>query len=134
MRGANELKRDLAKQLTRQYFESWVTADNERFIKTLHDKAVVRECNGTVIEGMEQLKAWFSEWNEHGNSVEYWDIKVFGWDEEADTAFVEWTFKCVYDNQEYEWDGSSIIYFRDSLIYEINEYEMKKEKFYPFRR
>ncbi|CAH0121107.1 hypothetical protein PAE9249_03633 [Paenibacillus sp. CECT 9249] len=128
------MNRDQATQIIRQYFESWVKKDMEMFRSVLHDKAIVRECNGTVIEGRDELTNWFTQWNGNDNKVEYWTIKSVGFDEIVNTAFVEWIFKCVYDAQEYEWEGSSIVYFRNSLLYELNEYEMKREKFYPYRK
>lgn len=53
--------------------------------------------------------------------MEYWQIKKLGFDEENQTAFVEWRFKCVYGAKQYEWDGASIVYFKDSQIIELNE-------------
>lgn len=64
----------------------------------------------------------------------YWDIHNIGLDYEQMTAFVEWKFKCKYKGTTLEWDGTSIVYFENSLIIELNEYEMKKDKSYPYKQ
>lgn len=115
------------------YFESWVEEDFEKFASSLDDEAIVRECTGAIIEGRDELHRWFTEWNKSDNKVVYWNIKHIGFDKEKMSAFVEWKFKCIFEGKECEWDGSSIVYFKDSLIVELNEYEMKQEKFYPYR-
>lgn len=68
------MNRDRAIKIIHEYFESWTSKDIDLFNQNLHDGAVVRECNGAVIQGRD-----------------------------------------------------------DCLIFEINEYEMKQEKFYPYR-
>ena len=122
------MNRDVAVDLITRYFKAWVNKDFDLFAGTVHDEATVREYTGAVIEGKEQLHRWFTWWNKHDNEVLYWDIHRIFYDDEQQSACVEWTFKCRYEGKEYEWDGSSVVVFRDSLIYEINEYEMKKEK------
>lgn len=126
------MNRDKIEEQIKRYFDAWVECDFEKFKSVVHEGAIVRECTGAVIEGKQQLHRWFTEWNEHGNKVESWDIHSIGIDSENDTAYVEWEFKCVFEGKEYEWDGASIVYFRDELIIELNEYEMNKEKHYPY--
>jgi len=127
------MNRDRAIDLIRRYFKAWVDMDFDLFAGTVHDDATVRENTGAVMEGREQLHRGFAWWTRSNNEVDYRNIHRIFYDEEQQTAFVEWTFKCRYEGQEYEWDGSSAITFRDSLIYEINEYEAKKEKHYPYK-
>lgn len=115
------------------YFESWVENDFSKFSRVIHDEAIVRECTGAIIEGKDELRKWFAQWNENGNRVVHWIIEYIGFDKESVSAFVEWKFKCIFEGKEYEWNGASIVYFRDSLIIELNEYEMKQEKFFPYR-
>jgi hypothetical protein len=121
-------------QLISTYFQSWVDQDFDMFNSVVHKEAVVRECNGAVIEGKAELFRWFTEWNSESNQVVNWNIKCIGFDEHQEVAFVEWTFKCLYKSKEYEWEGSSIVYFKDALMYEINEYEMKQDKYFPYRQ
>lgn len=118
--------------LINDYFKAWVKKDKKLFLSTLHNEAIVRECTGAVCQGKTALEAWFTDWNKGTNRVDYWKIKSFGYDKENSTAYVEWIFKCLYENEEYEWEGASIIYFKDDLIIGINEYEMKTDKFYPY--
>lgn len=127
------MNKNQAVELIALYFESWVEQNYEKFTRTVHEEAIVRECTGAVIQGKHELDRWFTEWNENGNKVIYWNIHRIGYDSEKMSAFVEWTFKCRFDGTEYEWDGASVVYFRDSLIVELNEYEMKREKFYPYK-
>jgi ketosteroid isomerase-like protein len=127
------LNRNQVTKIINDYFESWVKKDLESFCNVIHDKVIVRECTGAVIEGKHEVINWFTQWNISDNKVDYWTIKELGLDETRDIAFVEWRFKCIFDAKMYEWDGSSIIYFKESLIIELNEYEMKQDKFYPYR-
>ncbi|WP_055108638.1 nuclear transport factor 2 family protein [Paenibacillus ihumii] len=128
------MNRDKAIEIVTLYFESWMEKDFIKFTKVMHDEAIVRECTGAVIEGKDELTRWFTEWNEGENTVLKWISHNFGFDKERMSAFVEWKFKCIFEGKEYEWDGSSIVYFRDSFIVELNEYEMKQEKFFPYRQ
>lgn len=127
------MNRDQATGLITSYFESWVEQNADQFRRTIHEDGVVRECTGAVIQGKHQLERWFTEWNESGNKVLYWNIHHIGYDPEKLSAFVEWSFKCCFEGIEYEWDGASVVYFRDALIVELNEYEMKREKFHPYQ-
>lgn len=127
------MNRNQVTSIVNDYFESWVKKDIGMFSNVIHDAVIVRECTGAVMEGKEELVKWFTHWNQSNNKVDYWTIKEIGFDERRNVAFVEWTFKCIYDATEYVWDGASIVYFKESLIIELNEYEMKIEKFYPYR-
>lgn len=127
------MNRNQASIIISEYFESWIKKDIEMFSRVVHDAAIIRECTGAVMEGKNELLIWFAQWNDSDNKVDYWEIKEIGFDEVRNVAFVEWRFKCLYDGKEYEWDGSSIVYFKESLIIELNEYEMKQDKFFPYR-
>lgn len=127
------MNRDQAIEIINLYFEAWVEKNFGKFAKVVHDNAIVRECTGAVIEGKDELYRWFREWNQGSNEVVHWKISYIGYDKEQMAAFVEWSFKCVYDGVEYEWDGSSTVKFKDALIVELNEYEMKLEKFHPYK-
>ncbi|GGH27434.1 nuclear transport factor 2 family protein [Paenibacillus segetis] len=128
------MNRNQTSIIINEYFESWIKKDMEMFTKVVHDEAIIRECTGAVMEGKNELENWFTQWNNSDNKVDYWTIKEIGYDEVRNVAFVEWRFKCLFDAKEYEWEGSSIVYFKDSLIIELNEYEMKQDKFFPYRR
>lgn len=117
-----------ARELITAYCNAWVQNDSHLFSSVLHNEAVVRECTGSVMEGKVVLQQWFSDWNSNRNKVDYWTIQTFGYDGGNLTAFVEWEFKCEYKSKEYEWNGCSIVYFKDHLISGINEYEMTKKR------
>lgn len=127
------LDRNQASKLIDQYFESWIKQDLELFSKVVHEKAVIRECTGAVMEGKAELASWFTQWNNGDNRVDYWGIKEIEFDEVSQVAFVEWIFKCFYEAKDYEWDGVSVVRFKEALIIELNEYEMKRDKFFPYR-
>ncbi|OUN00564.1 MAG: hypothetical protein BAA02_10100 [Paenibacillaceae bacterium ZCTH02-B3] len=74
---------------------------------------VYKKCTGAVIEGREQLDRRFRSWNGDGNEVLHWNIHRIGYDSRQQSAFVEWTFKCRYEGKAYEWDGASIVVFRN---------------------
>ncbi|WP_338543359.1 nuclear transport factor 2 family protein [Paenibacillus tundrae] len=128
------MERETAVEVINQYFRSWVEKDFNLFVGSIHEEAIVRECTGEVIQGRDELNRWFKQWNGSDNEVMYWDIHNIGFDYEQMTAFVEWKFKCKYKGTTYEWDGTSIVYFENSLIIELNEYEMKKDKSYPYKQ
>lgn len=114
-----------ARGLIDRYFTAWLEADREAFLSCLHPQAVVRECNGSAYAGRQELERWFRDWNRDGNRVQRWDILAAGFDEQEVTAFVEWEFRCVYEQAEYGWLGVSIIRFADGVIREVNEYERR---------
>jgi hypothetical protein len=128
------MNRDKVFEKINQYFTSWIEKDFNLFESVLHDESVIRECTGTVIQGRDQLNGWFLQWNGNGNEVVSWEIKNIGYDSESLNAFVEWNFICKFKSRKYEFEGSSIICFENSLIKEINEYEMKKKKSYPYKQ
>ena len=128
------MNREKAFEKINQYFTSWIEKDVNLFESVLHDESVIRECTGTVIQGRDQLNRWFIQWNRNGNEVVSWEIKNIGYDSERMNAFVEWNFICKFMSRKYEFEGSSIIYFENSLIKEINEYEMKKKKSCPYKQ
>src|SRR5699024_6812615 len=109
------MNRELAAELITCYINAWVDKEFETFKRVLHNNATVRECTGTVITGEAELHRWFKEWNRSDNQVVHWQIHYIGYDEEGNKAFVEWDFKCIYESHQYEWDGVSIISFKDSL-------------------
>lgn len=126
------MEKEAAKKLIEKYIKAWKEKDFKMLLSVLHEQAEVRESTGAVYQGKETLEKWFISWNQGTNKVIYWEINSFGFDEKREVAFIEWKFKCSYENKEYEFEGSSIVYFKDNLIFGINEYEMKLEKFYPY--
>jgi len=126
------MEEEIAKELIEKYTKAWKEKDLKMLLSVLHDRIEIRESTGAVYHGKKTLEKWFTSWNQGTNKVIYWEINSFGFDEKREVAFIEWKFKCSYENKEYEFEGSSIVYFKDELISRINEYEMKLEKFYPY--
>lgn len=126
------MEKEAAKELIEKYIKAWKEKDLDLFLSVLHNLVEVRECTGAIYQDKETLEKWFIDWNQGTNKVIYWEIKSFGFDKKKSAAFVEWKFKCSYENKEYEFEGSSAVYFKDGLILKVNEYEMKLEKFYPY--
>ncbi|MDD5622958.1 MAG: nuclear transport factor 2 family protein [Actinomycetota bacterium] len=122
-----------AKELIDKYIKAWKEKDLNLFLSVLHNQVEVRECTGVIYQGKEILKKWFIDWNQGTNKVIHWEINSFGFDVKKSIAFIEWEFKCSYENKEHAFEGSSITYFKDELIFRINEYGMKLEKSYPYK-
>ncbi|WHX50923.1 hypothetical protein QNH46_09900 [Paenibacillus woosongensis] len=53
------MNRDKAIEIINLYFESWMEKDFHKFIKVMHNEAIVRECTGAVIAGKDELRRWF---------------------------------------------------------------------------
>ncbi len=127
------MKEETAKKLIEKYVNGWKDGDLKILLSVLHDRVEVRECTGAVYQGKKTIGKWFTSWNQGTNKIIYWEINSFGFDEKKAVAFFEWKFKCRYENKEYQFEGSSIVYFKDELLFRINEYEMKLKKFYPYK-
>jgi hypothetical protein len=126
------LKKAFAKELVEKYARGWKDKNLEMLLEVIHKEVEVWECTGAVYKGKRTFKKWFTNWYKGANKIIYWDINSFGFDNEQSAAFIEWKFKCKYENKEYEFEGSSVIYFKDELIFRVNEYETKLEKSYPY--
>lgn len=126
------MEEETVKKLIEKYIKGWKDRDLEMLLSVLHAQIEVRECTGAVYQGKETLEKWFTDWNQGTNKILYWKINSLSFDENKSVAFFEWKFKCFFEDKEYEFEGLSIIYFKDKLIFRIKEYEMKLEKFYPY--
>jgi hypothetical protein len=93
------------------------------------DSIVYSECYGPEYRGKEQCLRWFKDWNNKG-SVLAWEIKNIT--SIKDTCFVEWHFGCDYENKIAEFDGVSIIKFKDGKIIQIKEFQSKSEHYFPY--
>ncbi len=101
----------LRRQIIRDYFTSWVTEDVSLWRSWFDENVLYYESVGTAYKGIEQMISWQKDWAEHG--------KVFSWDVSemhcsGDTHTVLWRFHCVYDGNESEFIGVSVIDFNDS--------------------
>ena len=130
------MDRTTAEILIRQYFQSWLQQDIALFLSTLSPKIEVLECYGPVYSGLAETQDWFHDWHtrpEKG-TVTRWDILRLIYDEQQETAAVEWDFECVYDGNVGSFLGASLFRFDETKITGIREYKMEKEQYRPYKR
>ena len=119
--------------IVESYFESWLSNDFNRFKGLLHEDIIVEECSGDTYEGIKACETWFETWNQPGNRVSSWKItRTISGDLNSE-IIVEWNFVCDYDYKTYSFDGCSIFTFKDHLIISLKEFQMEKEKKYPYK-
>ncbi len=99
------------RQIIRDYFASWTTEDVSKWRSWFDENILYYESVSTAYKGIEQMLSWQKDWIEHG--------KVFSWDISeihcsGDTYTVLWRFHCVYDGNESNFIGVSLIDFNDS--------------------
>lgn len=117
-------------QIVREYFQSWLSSNREGYDEIFDEKVTYSECYGPKYHGLDQIKRWFDDWNEKGK-VHEWTIKRVDCTEQ--TAFVEWYFKCIFENETSDFDGCSIIDFNGkNQIVSVKEFESKAEHTYPY--
>lgn len=119
--------------LVESYFWSWLTNDINRFKQLLHADIVVEECSGDTYVGKDTCETWFKTWNKTGNKVMTWNITKTILESLNSEIIVEWQFACDYDFKAYSFDGCSVFEFRDHKIVSLKEFQMEKEKKYPYR-
>lgn len=116
-------------KIVREYFTSWINKDPSVIREHFSDSVIYSECYGPEYRSKEDCLKWFDDWNNNG-SVLQWDIKDF--QEIGDICFVEWYFKCDYENKIDEFDGVSIIQVKDEKISLVKEFKSKSEHYYPY--
>lgn len=126
------MNRKLAKNIVEDYFKAWIDQDKDLFLTLLHDEVVVYECTGDTYLNKNIAEKWFIGWHAEGNKVLSWDIFEHFYDEENQTATVTWVFKCCYHSNEYTFEGSTILNFKNDLIIKLSEYQMNVEKKHPY--
>lgn len=118
--------------LVRRYFEAWLRRDGGCLEELFEPDAVYSECYGPEYHGIDQIEQWFSDWNRHGEVVQ-WRIKRFF--SQGRQAAVEWYFECVYDGVASAFDGVSLIVFGPGgAIREVREFESRHAHTYPYGR
>ncbi len=118
------------RQIIKDYFTSWITEDVSMWRSWFDENVFYYESVGTAYKGIEQMLSWQKNWIEHG--------KVFSWDisemlSSGDTYTVLWNFRYVYDGNEGEFIGVSIIDFNDSdKITLLREFAAEPNFAYPY--
>lgn len=129
------MKREFVVDLIENYFIGWKNKDINGTLACLHENIKIYECYGAFYETKQEVKTWFNLWHKNGGQVIKWDIIKIIYDEQENSAAVDWVFHCYSDDDSHglcELHGCSTITFKDNKIIEIKEYEMKKNKFKPY--
>lgn len=117
-------------EIIKNYFQSWIS-NNCKILRDIFDsKVIYSECYGPEYRGLDVIERWFKDWHKQG-TVLAWDIKQFI--HSANVTVVEWYFKCKYDGGISEFDGVSLIEFKDNnCIISIKEFQSKFTHYYPY--
>ena len=114
----------------RRYFQAWVDNDPTVLERTFADNIIYSECYGPEYHGLEQIKAWFADWNRHGKVLEWTIKRVILKD---NTAIAEWFFKCNYDGAVDGFDGVTLAAFDgQGKITKLSEFQSKAEHYFPY--
>lgn len=117
-------------EMIRAYFRCWVKNDPAVLKETFAEDIVYSECYGPEYRSLEQIKQWFSDWNQKGKVLE-WNIK--GFLHEGNRTAVEWYFRCEYDGETDGFDGVSLIEFNETgKIVSLKEFQSKAEHVFPY--
>ncbi|MBH1939662.1 nuclear transport factor 2 family protein [Mobilitalea sibirica] len=117
-------------ELIKRYFATWIKKDGSNLVEIFDYNIRYSECYGPEYRGIEQIKAWFDDWNQRGTVLK-WDIKQFI--HATDQTVVEWFFECEYDGEIAGFDGVSLIKFNaEGKIIELKEFMSKSEHVYPY--
>lgn len=119
----------LALKLVQQYVQGWLHNDIEMICSALNEDCVIIESHGPKYEGLSHIKKWFQKWLEAEGKVLRWDMRSFHYCAQDASAFFEWDFVCVANDERYELSGMSLVKFVDSKISFIHEYCMTRPAF-----
>jgi hypothetical protein len=104
----------------RQSVEGWRDGDAAEILATVTEDCVITESHGLTYHGKDQVVRWVETWFGAGGAVLAWEIRSLEATHEAD--FFEWAFACRWLGEEYEFEGASVVRFRDEKIVSIREY------------
>jgi hypothetical protein len=118
------MNRHDARKLIEEYVAGWTARDIDRFLSTLSEGAVVVECDGSTICGLDEARDWFESWHAlpTDGRVTRWSIDEFLFDQGAETATVEWAFACDCYGVTASFLGASVVRFSRGRISRIHEY------------
>lgn len=113
--------------LIQSYIDGWINGNLESIVSTLCEDCVIIESHGPRYTGLENIKGWVNDWFVDNNRVNRWKVSSFCFTDE--NAFFEWSFNCSFENKIYDFEGASLVTFRDSKIFSINEYRRTEPVF-----
>lgn len=111
---------ELAERLIRQYVDGWREGDAAKILASVTGDCVVTESHGPTYHGAEQIARWVDTWFGAGGEVLAWEVRSLEATRAA--ACFEWSFACKWLEERYEFEGASIVRFRDEKIAAIREY------------
>lgn len=113
-----------ALKLFEQYVTGWKENNLELIISCLSNGCTIIESHGPMYQGIQAVQRWFALWLAANSRVLHWNITSFYFCDVQQTAFCEWDFSCVSQNQEYTLPGISVVKFSSDKINFIHEYRM----------
>jgi ketosteroid isomerase-like protein len=114
------MEAEAAEKLIRSYVEGWREGNIDKILGTVAQDCVVIESHGPTYHGADQIARWVDTWFGAGGEVLLWEIRsleVLG-----ESGFFEWSFACKWLGKRYDFDGASVVRFRDEKIASIREY------------
>jgi len=114
------VKAEAADRLIRQYVEGWRKGDAAMILASVNADCVIVESHGPSYRGKDQIARWVDTWFGAGGEVLLWEIRsleVLG-----DAGFFEWSFACKWLGERYDFEGASVVRFKETLISNIREY------------
>lgn len=103
-----------------QYCSGWEKGSLEDILLPLHNDIYIKECYGPEYFGKPQVKAWAKKWLSESSHVS-WKLKRII--KQGNTLASEWKFAFrKKDGTRREFDGASLVDFREGKIIRILEF------------
>lgn len=115
--------------LFQQYVSGWKQNHLPHILSCLTEDCIVIESHGPTYQSISDMKRWFEYWKAANSKITKWDILSFSFCEQNNTAYAEWDFSCVSNNQTYSFPGISVIKFTEEKISFIHEYRMTHQAY-----
>ncbi|MCC2667089.1 MAG: putative cytosolic protein [Gammaproteobacteria bacterium] len=119
----------IARELVQQYIEGWKQNNIQLITSCLNQDCIVIESHGPRYHGVSDIERWFAFWLKANSRVVEWNILSFSFCEKDQTAFCEFNFACISNDQKYAFPGVSVVKFSDRKIAFIHEYRMTNPAF-----
>jgi len=101
------------------WFHSWFDQEFDSYEKLFSQDIYYSESWGPEYVGIEEIKRWKENWHRH-SKLRVWQIKkIYHFD---DYSLVEWYFDNESKDGRHEFDGVSLIKWKDNLMSSIKEF------------
>jgi hypothetical protein len=111
---------ELADRLICRYVDGWRDADAAMILASISADCVITESHGPTYRGKDQIARWIETWFGAGGEVLLWEIRSL--EALGNAGFFEWSFACKWLEERYDFEGASVVRFRDEKIASIREY------------